>query len=247
MRDKGTICLFPLLHAQSGLEEILFALACVSISCAGIYVFFHFLHGGKAILSQFGRLLLVAQNNVCHSERFKAHTQRRVRRGAGKYFVKLYFEPLTAEDVESIVNIEKPDGAVVQFGGQTAIKLTEALMKMGVKILGTKAEDVDAAEDRELFDEILQKTGIPRAAGGTVFTAEEAKKVANEIGYPVLVRPSYVLGGQGMKIAWNDDEIEEFIGIINTITQDHPILVDKYLMGKEIEVDAICDLSLIHI
>ena len=154
---------------------------------------------------------------------------------------KLYFEPLTAEDVESIVNIEKPDGAVVQFGGQTAIKLTEALMKMGVKILGTKAEDVDAAEDRELFDEILQKTGIPRAVGGTVFTAEEAKKVANEIGYPVLVRPSYVLGGQGMKIAWNDDEIEEFIGIINTITQDHPILVDKYLMGKEIEVDAICD------
>ena len=154
---------------------------------------------------------------------------------------KLYFEPLTAEDVESIVNIEKPDGAVVQFGGQTAIKLTEALMKMGVKILGTKAEDVDAAEDRELFDEILQKTGIPRAAGGTVFTAEEAKKVANEIGYPVLVRPSYVLGGQGMKIAWNDDEIEEFIGIITTITQDHPILVDKYLMGKEIEVDAICD------
>ena len=154
---------------------------------------------------------------------------------------KLYFEPLTAEDVESIVNIEKPDGAVVQFGGQTAIKLTEALMKMGVKILGTKAEDVDAAEDRELFDEILQKTGIPRAAGGTVFTAEEAKKVANEIGYPVLVRPSYVLGGQGMKIAWNGDEIEEFIGIINTITQDHPILVDKYLMGKEIEVDAICD------
>ena len=154
---------------------------------------------------------------------------------------KLYFEPLTAEDVESIVNIEKPDGAVVQFGGQTAIKLTEALMKMGVKILGTKAEDVDAAEDRELFDEILQKTGIPRAAGGTVFTAEEAKKVANEIGYPVLVRPSYVLGGQGMKIAWNDDEIEEFIGIINTITEDHPILVDKYLMGKEIEVDAICD------
>ena len=154
---------------------------------------------------------------------------------------KLYFEPLTAEDVESIVNIEKPDGAVVQFGGQTAIKLTEALMKMGVKILGTKAEDVDAAEDRELFDEILQKTGIPRAAGGTVFTAEEAKKVANEIGYPVLVRPSYVLGGQSMKIAWNDDEIEEFIGIINTITQDHPILVDKYLMGKEIEVDAICD------
>ena len=154
---------------------------------------------------------------------------------------KLYFEPLTAEDVESIVNIEKPDGAVVQFGGQTAIKLTEALMKMGVKILGTKAEDVDAAEDRELFDEILEQTGIPRAAGGTVFTAEEAKEVANRLGYPVLVRPSYVLGGQGMKIAFNDEEIEEFIGIINRIAQDHPILVDKYLQGKEIEVDAVCD------
>ena len=154
---------------------------------------------------------------------------------------KLYFEPLTAEDVESIVNIEKPDGAVVQFGGQTAIKLTEALMKMGVPILGTKAEDVDAAEDRELFDEILEKTHIPRAAGGTVFTAEEAKEVANRLGYPVLVRPTYVLGGQGMKIAFNDEEIEEFIGIINRIAQDHPILVDKYLQGKEIEVDAVCD------
>ena len=154
---------------------------------------------------------------------------------------KLYFEPLTAEDVENIVNIEKPDGAVVQFGGQTAIKLTESLMKMGVKILGTKAEDVDAAEDRELFDEILEKTQIPRAAGGTVFTAEEAKEVANRLGYPVLVRPSYVLGGQGMKIAFNDEEIEEFIGIINRIAQDHPILVDKYLQGKEIEVDAVCD------
>ena len=154
---------------------------------------------------------------------------------------KLYFEPLTEEDVESIVEFEKPDGAVVQFGGQTAIKLTESLMKMGVRILGTKAEDVDAAEDRELFDEILEKTHIPRAAGGTVFTAEEAKEVANRLGYPVLVRPSYVLGGQGMKIAFNDEEIEEFIGIINRIAQDHPILVDKYLQGKEIEVDAVCD------
>ena len=141
---------------------------------------------------------------------------------------KLYFEPLTTEDVEAIVKIEKPDGAVVQFGGQTAIKLTESLMKMGVKILGTKAEDVDAAEDRELLDEILEKTQIPRAAGGTVFTAEEAKEVANRLGYPVLVRPSYVLGGQGMKIAFYDEEIEEFIGIINRIAQDHPILVDKY-------------------
>ncbi len=154
---------------------------------------------------------------------------------------KLYFEPLTPEDVESIVDIEKPDGAVVQFGGQTAIKLTEALMKMGVPILGTSAENVDAAEDRELFDEILSKCRIPRPSGGTVFTAEEAKKVAAELGYPVLVRPSYVLGGQGMQIAINDHDIDEFIGIINRITQEHPILVDKYLVGKEIEVDAVCD------
>ena len=154
---------------------------------------------------------------------------------------KLYFEPLTPEDVENIVNIEKPDGAVVQFGGQTAIKLTESLMKMGVPILGTKAEDVDAAEDRELFDEILEKCGIPRPTGGTVFTAEEAKKVANKLGYPVLVRPSYVLGGQGMQIATCDEEVEEFMEIINRIAQDHPILVDKYLQGTEVEVDAICD------
>lgn len=154
---------------------------------------------------------------------------------------KLYFEPLTPEDVRNIVDLEKPDGAVVQFGGQTAIKLTEALMKMGVPILGTKAEDVDAAEDRELFDAILEKCEIPRPAGGTVFTCEEAKKVANELGYPVLVRPSYVLGGQGMQIATSDEEIEEFMNIINRIAQDHPILVDKYLVGKEIEVDAVCD------
>ena len=154
---------------------------------------------------------------------------------------KLYFEPLTAEDVESIVDIEKPDGAVVQFGGQTAIKLTEALMKMGVPILGTAAEDVDAAEDRELFDQILEQCQIPRPAGQTVFTAEEAKKAANELGYPVLVRPSYVLGGQGMQICINDHDIDEFIGIINMIAQDHPILIDKYIIGKEIEVDAVCD------
>ena len=154
---------------------------------------------------------------------------------------KLYFEPLTPEDVENIVKIEKPDGAVVQFGGQTAIKLTEALMKMGVKILGTSAEDVDAAEDRELFDGILEQCQIPRPKGDTVFTAEEAKEVANRLGYPVLVRPSYVLGGQGMRIAVSDEDVEEYIGIINQIAQDHPILVDKYLMGKEIEVDAVCD------
>jgi carbamoyl-phosphate synthase large subunit len=154
---------------------------------------------------------------------------------------KLYFEPLTPEDVENVVNIEKPDGAVVQFGGQTAIKLTEALIKMGVKILGTSAENVDAAEDRELFDAILEKCEIPRPKGHTVFTAEEAKKAANELGYPVLVRPSYVLGGQGMRIAVSDEDVEEYIGIINQIAQEHPILVDKYLMGKEIEVDAVCD------
>ncbi len=154
---------------------------------------------------------------------------------------KLYFEPLTPEDVENIVRLEQPDGAVVQFGGQTAIKLTESLMKMGVPILGTKAEDVDAAEDRELFDKILEKTQIPRAAGGTVFTAQEAKEVADRLGYPVLVRPSYVLGGQGMQIAYTGQEIEEFMEIINRIAQDHPILVDKYLQGKEIEVDAVCD------
>lgn len=154
---------------------------------------------------------------------------------------KLYFEPLTPEDVESIVELEKPDGAVVQFGGQTAIKLTKSLMEMGVPILGTSAEDVDAAEDRELFDKILEDCRIPRAAGKTVFTADEAIAAANELGYPVLVRPSYVLGGQGMQIAISDDDIREFMSIINRQVQEHPILVDKYLMGKEIEVDAVCD------
>ena len=154
---------------------------------------------------------------------------------------KLYFEPLTPEDVQNIVDLEKPDGAVVQFGGQTAIKLTESLMKMGVPILGTSAENVDAAEDRELFDEILEQCGIPRPKGHTVFTVEEALKAANELGYPVLVRPSYVLGGQGMQIAINDDDIREFMTIINRHVQEHPILVDKYLMGKEVEVDAVCD------
>ena len=154
---------------------------------------------------------------------------------------KLYFEPLTPEDVENVVDIEKPDGAVVQFGGQTAIKLTEALIKMGVKILGTSAENVDAAEDRELFDEILEQCHIPRPKGHTVYTAEEAIRAANELGYPVLVRPSYVLGGQGMQIAINDEDVEQYIGIINRIAQEHPILVDKYLQGKEIEVDAVCD------
>ena len=154
---------------------------------------------------------------------------------------KLYFEPLTREDVENIVRLEKPDGAVVQFGGQTAIKLTQDLMEMGVKIYGTDAKDVDAAEDREIFDQILEETQIKRAQGATVYTAEEAKEVANRLGYPVLVRPSYVLGGQGMQIALSDEEIEEFMNIINRYAQDHPILVDKYLQGVETEVDAVCD------
>ena len=154
---------------------------------------------------------------------------------------KLYFEPLTPEDVENIVRLEKPDGAVVQFGGQTAIKLTQAVMKMGVPILGTAAEDVDAAEDRELFDEILEQCKIPRPQGTTVYTTEEALKAANMLGYPVLVRPSYVLGGQGMQIAVNDGDIVEFMQIINREVQEHPILVDKYLMGKEVEVDGVCD------
>jgi carbamoyl-phosphate synthase, large subunit len=154
---------------------------------------------------------------------------------------KLYFEPLTPEDVRNVVELEKPYGAVVQFGGQTAIGLTKALMEMGVKILGTSAEDVDAAEDREIFDNILNETGIPRASGGTVFTADEAVEVANRLGYPVLVRPSYVLGGAGMRIAISDSDIREYIGIINRNVQEHPILVDKYLMGEELEVDAVCD------
>ena len=154
---------------------------------------------------------------------------------------RLYFEPLTPEDVENIVNMEKPDGAVVQFGGQTAIKLTKALLDMGVKILGTSAENVDAAEDRELFDKILEQCRIPRPQGKTVFTAEEALSAAHELGYPVLVRPSYVLGGQGMQIAISDDDIVQFMAVINRYEQEHPILVDKYLMGKEVEVDAVCD------
>ena len=154
---------------------------------------------------------------------------------------KLYFEPLTAEDVQNIVEQEKPWGAVVQFGGQTAIKLAKALTDMGVQILGTSSDGVDAAEDRERFDEILQKCGIPRAKGRTIFTTEEALAAANELGYPVLVRPSYVLGGQGMEIAYSDRNIEEFMKIINMTVQEHPILVDKYLMGRELEVDGVFD------
>ena len=154
---------------------------------------------------------------------------------------KLYFEPLTPEDVESIVNLEHPDGAVVQFGGQTAIKLTEALMKMGVPILGTSAKDVDAAEDRELFDQILRETKIPRASGGTVFTVEEALKVAHELGYPVLVRPSYVLGGQGMEITRNEIDLVRYLTDAFIKDTKNPVLIDRYLGGRELEVDAICD------
>jgi len=154
---------------------------------------------------------------------------------------KLYFEPLTPEDVKNIVDIEKPEGAIVQFGGQTAIKLTKYLSDMGVKIIGTSERDMDRAEDRKEFDDALNNCGILRPKGSTIFTVEEAKEVANRLGYPVLVRPSYVLGGQGMAIAYDDKEIEEYINEINTIAQEHPILVDKYMLGKEIEVDAICD------
>lgn len=154
---------------------------------------------------------------------------------------KLYFEPLTAEDVKNIVDVEKPEGAIVQFGGQTAIKLTKALSDMGVKIIGTSERDMDRAEDRKEFDEALNNCGILRPKGSTIFTVGEAKEVANNLGYPVLVRPSYVLGGQGMAIAYDDHEIETYINEINTIAQEHPILVDKYMLGKELEVDSICD------
>ncbi len=154
---------------------------------------------------------------------------------------KLYFEPLTAEDVKNIIDVEKPEGAIVQFGGQTAIKLTKALSDMGVRIIGTSEKDMDRAEDRKEFDEALNHCEILRPKGSTIYTVEEAKEVANRLGYPVLVRPSYVLGGQGMAIAYDDHEMEEYINEINTIAQEHPILVDKYMLGKELEVDAICD------
>ncbi|MCI1952667.1 MAG: carbamoyl-phosphate synthase large subunit [Clostridiales bacterium] len=154
---------------------------------------------------------------------------------------KLYFEPLTEEDILHIVKLEKPDGAVCQFGGQTAIRLAASIEKMGVPVLGTSSDSIDLAEDRERFDEILNDCKIPRAAGHTVFTCDEALNAAHQLGYPVLVRPSYVLGGQGMQIAYEDSDIINQIGIINQIAQEHPILVDKYIMGTEVEVDAVCD------
>lgn len=154
---------------------------------------------------------------------------------------RLYFEPLTEEDVLHIVQLEKPDGAVVQFGGQTAIKLARSIEKMGVPLLGSSSDSIDAAEDRKRFDAILNSCKIPRAEGRMVFTRDEAIQAAHELGYPVLVRPSYVLGGQGMQIAYTDEDIAEQIGIINRVAQKHPILVDKYIMGTEVEVDAVCD------
>ncbi|MBQ4110766.1 MAG: carbamoyl-phosphate synthase large subunit [Clostridia bacterium] len=156
---------------------------------------------------------------------------------------KLYFEPLTREDMSYLIKTEKPDGAIVQFGGQTAIKLTKDISELGVKILGTQPDDIDAAEDRERFDELLERLQIKRPKGRTVFTTEEAIKVANELEYPVLVRPSYVLGGQGMEIAYSDADVIEFMDIISGQIElkEHPILIDKYMLGKEIEVDAICD------
>ncbi len=154
---------------------------------------------------------------------------------------RLYFDPLTREDVEALIATEKPYGCVVQFGGQTAIKLTKHLKEMGVRILGTQAEDIDAAEDRELFDELLERCGIPRPAGQTVFTEEEALAAAEKLGYPVLLRPSYVLGGQNMIIAHNDADVSEYMKIITAHKLENPVLIDKYMMGTEVEVDAVCD------
>jgi len=154
---------------------------------------------------------------------------------------RLYFDPLTPEDVDSILETEKPYGVVVQFGGQTAIKLTKYLHDKGVNILGTSADSIDAAEDRERFDALLEKCGIPRPKGETVLTKEQAVVVAEKLGYPVLLRPSYVLGGQNMIIAYNTQDVEEYMDVITSHMKDNLVLIDKYMMGKEVEVDAICD------
>lgn len=154
---------------------------------------------------------------------------------------RLYFDPLTPEDVDSVLATERPEAVVVQFGGQTAIKLTKHLEDKGVRILGTPADSIDAAEDRERFDELLEQCDIPRPKGSTVFTADEALEVANRLGYPVLLRPSYVLGGQNMIIAYDDNDVREYMAIITSHKLENPVLIDKYLMGKEVEVDAICD------
>ncbi|MDR0223071.1 MAG: carbamoyl-phosphate synthase large subunit [Oscillospiraceae bacterium] len=154
---------------------------------------------------------------------------------------RLYFDPLTQEDVDNILATEKPDGVVVQFGGQTAIKLTRHLSETGANILGTPAESIDIAEDREKFDALLEECGIPRPRGCTVYTAEEALAAAGKLGYPVLLRPSYVLGGQNMIIAHGDADVTEYMEIITAVKLENPVLIDKYVMGTEVEVDAICD------
>ncbi len=154
---------------------------------------------------------------------------------------RLYFEPLTNEDVMGIIKTEKPYGVVVAFGGQTAIKLTKFLSESGVNILGTTADSIDMAEDRERFDELLELHNVKRPEGFTVMTTEEALEVAEKIGYPVLMRPSYVLGGQNMIIAFNEEDIKEYMAIILAQNIENPILIDKYLSGTELEVDAICD------
>lgn len=154
---------------------------------------------------------------------------------------RLYFEPLVFEDVMNIIEEEQPEGVIVQFGGQTAINLAEPLSRAGVKIIGTSNDSIDRAEDRHRFDSLLEKLAIPRPPGRSVHSVEEAKKAAEAIGYPVLVRPSYVLGGRAMEIVYNPEEMEVYMQTAVKVTQEHPVLVDKYLLGKEIEVDAVCD------
>jgi carbamoyl-phosphate synthase large subunit len=154
---------------------------------------------------------------------------------------RLYFEPLTPEDVLNIIDKEKPEGVIVQFGGQTAINLAGPLAAAGVKILGSSVESIDAAEDREKFDQLLTELDIPRPQGATVYTADDAVAVADKIGYPAVVRPSYVLGGRAMEIVFNQTELASYMAWAVKASPDHPILVDKYLMGLEVEVDAICD------
>ncbi|MDB7981129.1 MULTISPECIES: carbamoyl-phosphate synthase large subunit [Faecalicoccus] len=155
---------------------------------------------------------------------------------------KLYFEPLTTEDVMHVIELEKPLGVIVQFGGQTAINLADSLVQHGVKILGTSLEDIDCAEDRHEFEAMLRKLDIPQPQGETAVTVEEALVIAQKIGYPVLVRPSYVLGGRAMEIVHNDDELKVYMATaVKEISHDAPILVDKYIVGKELEIDAIAD------